>query len=178
MQTGARSFHFALTAVAVISGFVFCNAAAQTYPSKIIRVINPNQPGGNSDIIFRLLSGKMGEILGQQVVFDYRPGDICITNDPDSDCFDPAWSRDGSTIAFACNRGYATYPVMEKGRVVDHRDRNMDIWTVDLTHPDKQVQITSNGSVDDSPVWDASGDYIYFRSNRGGQWGIWKIPVK
>ncbi|HEV8519542.1 MAG TPA: tripartite tricarboxylate transporter substrate binding protein [Burkholderiales bacterium] len=74
MQTGARSFHFALTAVAVISGFVFCNAAAQTYPSKIIRVINPNQPGGNSDIVFRLLSPKMSEILGQQLVVDYRPG--------------------------------------------------------------------------------------------------------
>jgi Tfp pilus assembly protein FimT len=111
-------------------------------------------------------------------ISDRGGGTICITNDPDSDCFDPAWSRDGSTIAFACNRGYATYPVMEKGRVVDQRDRNMDIWTVDLTHPEKQVQITSNGSVDDCPVWDAGGDYIYFRSNRGGQWGIWKIPVK
>ena len=72
MQTGARSFHFALTAVAVISGFVFCNAAAQTYPSKIIRVINPNQPGGNSDIVFRLLSPKMSEILGQQLVVDVK----------------------------------------------------------------------------------------------------------
>lgn len=74
MQTGARSFHLALTAVAAMSGFVFYNATAQTYPSKIIRVINPNQPGGNSDIVFRLLSPKMSEILGQQLVVDYRPG--------------------------------------------------------------------------------------------------------
>ena len=49
-------------------------AVAQQYPTKIIRVINPNQPGGNSDILFRLLSPKMGEILGQQLVVDYRPG--------------------------------------------------------------------------------------------------------
>jgi len=49
-------------------------AAAQSYPTKIIRVINPNQPGGNSDILFRLLSPKMGEVLGQQLVVDYRPG--------------------------------------------------------------------------------------------------------
>lgn len=48
--------------------------AQQNYPNKIVRVINPNQPGGNSDIIFRLLSPKMGEVLGQQVVIDYRPG--------------------------------------------------------------------------------------------------------
>jgi TolB protein len=111
-------------------------------------------------------------------VSDRGGGTICITNDPDSDCYDPAWSRDGSTIAFACDRGYATYPVMDNGRVVNQRHRNCDVWTVDMTHPEKQVQITSNGSVDDSPVWDPSGDYIYFRSNRGGQWGIWKIPVK
>ena len=111
-------------------------------------------------------------------ISDRGGGTICITNDPDSDCYDPAWSRDGSTIAFACDRGFATYPVMDNGRVVDQRHRNIDIWTVDLTHPEKQVQITTNGSVNDCPVWDPGGDYIYFRSNRGGQWGIWKIPVK
>ena len=48
--------------------------AAQSFPSKPIRVINPAAPGGNSDIFFRLLSPKMGEILGQQLVIDYRPG--------------------------------------------------------------------------------------------------------
>jgi len=48
--------------------------AQQQYPTKIIRVVNPNQPGGNSDVLFRLLSPKMGEILGQQLVIDYRPG--------------------------------------------------------------------------------------------------------
>ncbi len=47
---------------------------AQAYPTKVIRVINPAAPGGNSDIFFRLLSPKMGEILGQQLIIDYRPG--------------------------------------------------------------------------------------------------------
>lgn len=50
------------------------DAGAQPYPHKIIRVISPAAPGGNSDIIFRLLAGKMGEILGQPLVADYRPG--------------------------------------------------------------------------------------------------------
>jgi len=49
-------------------------AAAQPFPCKVIRVINPSAPGGNSDIVFRLFAGKMGEILGQQLVLDYRPG--------------------------------------------------------------------------------------------------------
>jgi tripartite-type tricarboxylate transporter receptor subunit TctC len=49
-------------------------AGAQPFPGKLIRVINPAAPGGNSDIVFRLLAPKMGEILGQQLVLDYRPG--------------------------------------------------------------------------------------------------------
>ncbi len=56
------------------SGLAASGAAAQAYPSKIIRMINPASPGGNSDIMFRLLSPKMGELLGQQFVIDYRPG--------------------------------------------------------------------------------------------------------
>ena len=49
-------------------------ASAQQFPTKIVRVVNPAAPGGNSDIFFRLLSPKMGEFLGQQLVIDYRPG--------------------------------------------------------------------------------------------------------
>ncbi len=49
-------------------------AAAQSLQCKVLRVINPSAPGGNSDIVFRIVSGRMGEILGQQLVLDYRPG--------------------------------------------------------------------------------------------------------
>jgi tripartite-type tricarboxylate transporter receptor subunit TctC len=50
------------------------HAQAQPFPSKPIRVVNPAAPGGNSDIFFRILSPKMGEVLGQQLIIDYRPG--------------------------------------------------------------------------------------------------------
>ena len=50
------------------------NAHAQPFPSKLIRVVNPAAPGGNSDVFFRLLQPKMTEVLGQQLVFDYRAG--------------------------------------------------------------------------------------------------------
>jgi len=66
------------------------SALAQQYPTRIVRVINPAAPGGNSDIFFRLLSPKMAEILGQQLVIDYRPGaggtlgaDIIAKSPPD-----------------------------------------------------------------------------------------------
>lgn len=65
--------------VVAASGFVALlvlatPAAAQTYPSKPIRVINPAAPGGNSDIVFRVIAQKMGELVGQQFVLDYRAG--------------------------------------------------------------------------------------------------------
>lgn len=55
----------------------FCAASmagAQAFPAKVVRVINPAAPGGNSDILFRLLQPKMSEVLGQNLVMDYRPG--------------------------------------------------------------------------------------------------------
>jgi len=65
-------------------------ADAQPFPLKPVRVINPAAPGGNSDIFFRILSPKMGELLGQQLVIDYRPGaggtlgaDIIAKSPPD-----------------------------------------------------------------------------------------------
>jgi tripartite-type tricarboxylate transporter receptor subunit TctC len=65
-------------------------AAAQTFPSKPLRVVNPAAPGGNSDIFFRLLSPKMAEVLGHNLIFDYRPGaggvvgaDIIAKSPPD-----------------------------------------------------------------------------------------------
>lgn len=69
-----RTLRAVLAVAAVCAGFVAADVGAQQYPTKIIRVVNPNQPGGNSDVLFRLLSPKMGEILGQQLVIDYRPG--------------------------------------------------------------------------------------------------------
>lgn len=69
-----RTVHAVLVLTAVFGGSISADLAAQQYPTKIIRVVNPNQPGGNSDVLFRLLSPKMGEILGQQLVIDYRPG--------------------------------------------------------------------------------------------------------
>jgi len=71
MKKIAKSIgQLAVAAVLAAAGI----AAAQPFPCKVIRVINPSAPGGNSDIVFRLFAGKMGELLGQQLVLDYRPG--------------------------------------------------------------------------------------------------------
>ena len=50
------------------------SAAAQTFPSKPIRVIIPFVAGGSSDIVGRAIAGKFQELLGQPGVVENRPG--------------------------------------------------------------------------------------------------------
>jgi tripartite-type tricarboxylate transporter receptor subunit TctC len=49
-------------------------ALAQAYPAKPIRVIVPFPPGGSVDTVARLLSPRLGESLGQQLVIENRSG--------------------------------------------------------------------------------------------------------
>ena len=39
-----------------------------------MRVVIPATPGSNTDIFFRIIAPKMGAMLGQQFVADYRAG--------------------------------------------------------------------------------------------------------
>ena len=71
MNITKRIFQIAGVTVNIVA---VASAAAQGFPNKLIRVVNPAAPGGNSDVFFRLLQPKMTEFLGQQLVFDYRPG--------------------------------------------------------------------------------------------------------
>jgi tripartite-type tricarboxylate transporter receptor subunit TctC len=62
-------------AVAVVAA-ALCPAlvAAQTYPTKVVRVIVPFAPGGGSDITARQVSAKLTEMFKQQFIVDNRAG--------------------------------------------------------------------------------------------------------
>ncbi len=47
---------------------------AADYPTKAVRMVIAFTPGGPSDILSRLVGGKLGERMGQPFVFDNRPG--------------------------------------------------------------------------------------------------------
>ena len=49
-------------------------ALAQGYPSKPVRLLVPFPPGGSSDLVARSISPKLGELLGQPVIIDYKGG--------------------------------------------------------------------------------------------------------
>jgi len=59
---------------AVVLGLCAWSAAAQTYPSRPVRVIIPFPPGGTLDTLGRAVAQKLQDQLGQPFVVDNKPG--------------------------------------------------------------------------------------------------------
>ena len=49
-------------------------AVAQSYPSRPVRLVAANPPGGLTDTVARMLSPRLQEALGQAVVVENKPG--------------------------------------------------------------------------------------------------------
>ena len=77
------------------------------------------------------------------------------------DAIQPAWSPDGSRLAFWSVRD-------ESGQ--------RDIWTVRADGTDLS-ELTNDAALDFCPVWSPDGRWVYFLSNRGGMNNLWRLRV-
>jgi tripartite-type tricarboxylate transporter receptor subunit TctC len=65
-----RTFGIALLAAALLP----VPAAAQQYPSKVVRLVTGSQPAGGTDLTARAIQQRLVAVLGVQVIVDNRPG--------------------------------------------------------------------------------------------------------
>ncbi|MGZ5137737.1 MAG: Bug family tripartite tricarboxylate transporter substrate binding protein [Burkholderiales bacterium] len=59
---------------ALVSGIIAASTWAQSFPDRPIRIVVPYVPGGSTDLLSRLLGEAASETLGQNVIFENRPG--------------------------------------------------------------------------------------------------------
>ena len=63
-----------LMGMAALPSLGTCPAAAQSYPSRTVRIVIPFGPGGPTEFILRLIADRLQSALGQSFVIENRPG--------------------------------------------------------------------------------------------------------
>jgi len=82
------------------------NAAEPAYPTRPIRIIAQFQPGTSTDILARVIGGKLTESWGQQVVVDNRPGAGGLVGTE----LGAKAAADGYTLTMAVSSGFGINP--------------------------------------------------------------------
>ena len=119
-------------------------ATAQNYPTRPIRYIVPQAPGGSSDTLARAITQRVGDGLGQTIVVDNRPGATGVIGAEVVARANP----DGHTL-LQCATSHATNPAMHAKLPYDSvRDfapisllsQQPNIWIVHPSLPVKSMK--------------------------------------
>ena len=70
----SRSHLIATSAATLFSPAVIGRAQAQTWPNRFVRLVVPFPPGGATDVVARILTNRLSEVWGQQMVIENKPG--------------------------------------------------------------------------------------------------------
>jgi tripartite-type tricarboxylate transporter receptor subunit TctC len=92
--------------------------AQPTFPNRPVRMIVPWPPGQATDLVGRVVAQKIGELLGQQVVVDNRPGAGGMIG---TDVVAKA-SADGYTILAASAGPVSISPLLQKAPYAAERE--------------------------------------------------------
>jgi tripartite-type tricarboxylate transporter receptor subunit TctC len=108
---GSATFFASCALLSVLSA----SCGAQSYPSKVVRIVVPVAAGGPTDILARAVAQKLTEAWNQQVVVDTRPGggsnigfELVAKSAPDGYTLlmAPGWGQQGREQAW--RRGMGT----------------------------------------------------------------------
>ena len=100
-----------LLAVAIL----FAGSALAQFPSKPIRVLVPFGAGSSTDIVMRILAQPLGQVLGQAIVVDNKPGADGVIATVDLIKAAP----DGHTLMLATNSPLSAAPHLRKNLPYD-----------------------------------------------------------
>ena len=98
-----------LLGIALVAFALATSAVAQNYPARPVKLLVPFPPGGNTDIVGRLIAQKLSESFGQQVYVENRGG-AGGTIGAEAAARSP---NDGYTIFFSTTGTLASAPSMQ-----------------------------------------------------------------
>ena len=141
---------------AALAACVASTAAAQSYPTKPIRMIVPFPPGGPIDTMGRMVANDLSQRLGQQVLVDNRPGAGSTLGTKLAAAAEP----DGYTLLFGSSGSLAVAPALYQNLDVDPRKAFVPIAKVALL---PHVLVVSN----DLPVKTVKEFIAYAKAHPG-----------
>ncbi len=89
--------------------------AAQPYPSRVIKAIVPYTAGGPTDVITRIITKRLSEVLGCPIIIENRPGASGMIANRAVAAAEP----DGYTLLFGNTSTFVVFPAVSHARDFD-----------------------------------------------------------